>query len=45
MESLNYRDEISDSHVSYSASDHQGADDIVVSIVENGAWKEVARTK
>ena len=43
MESLNYKDEISDTTVSFSATDHQGSDEIVISVIENGNWKEVAR--
>lgn len=43
MESLNYRDMISDVDVNYSADDHQGADEIVLSVIENGNWKELTR--
>lgn len=43
MESLNFRDEIGDIDVSYGADDHQGGDLIVVSVVEEGVFKEVAR--
>lgn len=43
MESLNYRDEISDNQVDYSPEDHQGADEVFVSVIENGNWKVVKR--
>ena len=43
MESLDFYDPIMDNHVSYSADDHQGADSIVLSVVEGGQWKEVTR--
>lgn len=43
MESVNYYDAISDNQVDYSAEDHQGADEIIISVIENGNWKEVAR--
>ena len=45
MESLNYYDPILDNRISYSAADHQGADEIVFSVVEDGNWKEIARFK
>ena len=45
MESLDYYDPYLDAQVSYSADDHQGADSIVLSVVEKGGWKEVARLK
>ena len=45
MESLNYKDAISDSQISFSANDHQGSDEIVVSVVSGGSWKEVSRSK
>jgi branched-chain amino acid transport system substrate-binding protein len=43
MESLNYYDGLTDSQISYSADDHRGADDIVISIVEGGQWKVLSR--
>jgi len=43
MESLNYRDEISDNTVDFSAEDHQGPDEIFISVIENGNWKVVQR--
>ena len=45
MESLSYYDPYLDGPVSYSADDHQGADTIVLSVVEKGRWKELARFK
>ena len=43
MESLDYYDALSDNHVNYSADDHQGSDKTILSVVEAGAWKVVAR--
>ena len=43
MESLDYYDPYLDAQVSYSADDHQGTDSMVLSVVEGGRWKEVAR--
>lgn len=43
MESLDYYDALTDSQISYSADDHRGADDIVISIVEGGKWKVLSR--
>jgi branched-chain amino acid transport system substrate-binding protein len=43
MESLNYDDVISGNTVDYSADDHQGADEVIISVIENGDWKEIAR--
>lgn len=43
MESLSYKDEISDHTVDYSATDHVGADEIIISVIEGDGWKEVAR--
>ena len=45
MESLDYYDALTDNHVSYSADDHQGADATILSVIEGGRWKEVARLK
>ena len=41
MESLNYFDELVGNHMTYSADDHQGADAVHISVVENGAWKHL----
>ncbi|EBA18741.1 branched-chain amino acid ABC transporter, periplasmic substrate-binding protein [Roseobacter sp. SK209-2-6] len=43
MESLNYFDDLTDSKVTYGPDDHRGADDIVISVVENGKWKVLSR--
>ena len=43
METLNFRDPIGDSQFEYAAGDHQGADDIVISVVKGGVFEEVAR--
>ena len=43
MESLDYEDVVSGNHVDYSAEDHQGADEIIISVIEGENWKEVAR--
>ena len=43
MESLDYEDVISGNRVDYSAEDHQGADEIIISVIEGENWKEVAR--
>ena len=43
MESLNYKDEITDTTINYSATDHQGSEEIIISVIENGNWKELAR--
>ena len=45
MESLSYYDPYLDGQVSYSPDDHQGADTIVLSVVEKGRWRELARFK
>ncbi len=43
MESLSYEDVISGNTVTYSATDHQGADDVVVSVIKDGNWTELGR--
>lgn len=43
MESLNYEDVVSGNNVSYSATDHQGADEVVVSVIKDGNWMELTR--
>ena len=45
MESLDYYDGLTDNRVRYSATDHTGADATILSVVEGGRWKEVARLK
>ncbi len=41
MESLQYQDDLVGNYIDYSAEDHQGADTVYVSVVENGNWKKV----
>ena len=43
IESLDYHDPLMDNQVSYSADDHTGADTTILSVIEDGGWKEVAR--
>lgn len=43
MESLNFEDKIANNVVDFSAEDHQGADEIVISKIVDGGWVEVAR--
>lgn len=43
MESLSYYDKLADMQVDYGPEDHQGANDVVISIVENGQWKVLDR--
>ncbi len=43
MESLDYRDEILDNQITYSAEDHEGADEVIISVIEDGNWKVVSR--
>jgi branched-chain amino acid transport system substrate-binding protein len=43
MESLDYRDELLDTQIKYSADNHQGANDVTISVVEGGLWKLLSR--
>jgi len=43
MESLDFEDTISNVQVTYSADDHQGADKVVISQIQDGNWKELVR--
>lgn len=43
MESLSYDDIVSGNTVDYSPEDHQGADEIILSVIENGNWKTLER--
>ena len=43
MESLSFEDVISGVQVNYSADDHQGADKVVISQIQDGNWKELIR--
>ncbi len=42
-ESLSFEDEIAGVKVDYSPADHQGGDAIIISKIEGGGWKEIAR--
>ncbi|MEM6656733.1 MAG: ABC transporter substrate-binding protein [Pseudomonadota bacterium] len=41
MESLDYQDDLVGNRITYGPDDHQGADTVFVSVVENGAWNLV----
>lgn len=43
MESLDYLDEILGGQMNYTSDDHSGANEIVVSVIEDANWKEVFR--
>ncbi len=43
MESLDYRDEILDAQMTFSAEDHAGVDEVIISVIEGGNWKVVSR--
>ena len=43
MESLDYYSDLLDTQITYSPDNHQGANDITISVVENGLWKLLAR--
>ena len=43
MESLSYEDVVSGNTVTYSATDHRGADEVVVSVIKGGNWVELTR--
>lgn len=43
MESLEFRDEIGDVDIKFGPGDHQGGDLIVISVVKDGVFQEVAR--
>ncbi len=45
MESLDYEDKISGNHADFSATDHQGADEVIISVIKDGNWQEVFRTE
>lgn len=38
METLDYQDELIGNHMTFGPDDHQGADSVYVSVVENGSW-------
>jgi branched-chain amino acid transport system substrate-binding protein len=43
MESLDYDDPLLGTHINFSATDHQGANDIFISQVGGGMWHTLAR--
>ncbi|MEL6752160.1 MAG: ABC transporter substrate-binding protein [Pseudomonadota bacterium] len=43
MYTLDYDDPISGNRVDYSETDHQGADEVIVSVITDGNWKELTR--
>ena len=43
MESLNFEDKISGVMVNFTADNHQGANDVVISQVQGDNWVELAR--
>ncbi len=43
MESLSFEDKISDIMVNYSADNHQGAAEVIISKIVDGNWVELAR--
>ncbi|MBZ0129015.1 MAG: ABC transporter substrate-binding protein [Rhodobacteraceae bacterium] len=43
MESLSYHDDLTGADMAFSHDNHQGAKDVVISVVEGGAWKTVAK--
>ena len=45
MEGLDYHDPLLDNRVGQSADDHVGAEATILSVVEGGRWKELARLK
>ena len=43
MESLSYHDALTGADISYSATDHQGANEVVISVVKDGKWVTLAK--
>lgn len=43
MESLDYHDDLMDTRISYSPDNHQGANDVTISVVRDGTWELIAR--
>jgi branched-chain amino acid transport system substrate-binding protein len=41
METLEYQDDLVGNYMTFGPDDHQGADSVYVSVVENGMWKKV----
>ncbi|MBL1420043.1 MAG: ABC transporter substrate-binding protein [Alphaproteobacteria bacterium] len=38
METVDYMDDLMSAQITYGAGDHQGADDVVLSVVKDGGW-------
>jgi branched-chain amino acid transport system substrate-binding protein len=43
MHSIDYHDELLDVQITYTPDDHQGGNDITISVVEDGVWKLLER--
>ena len=43
MERLDYHDGVTGNHVDYGPEDHQGSNATILSVIEAGQWREVAR--
>ena len=43
MESLDFMDDLTNNRTTYGKDDHQGGEDVIISVVEGGKWKVVAR--
>lgn len=43
MLTLDYEDVVSGTQVTYGEGDHQGADAVIISVIQDGNWKELAR--
>lgn len=43
MESLDFHDPVMDIQIKYGPGDHQGADEVIISQIQDGVWREVGR--
>lgn len=43
MESLDYHSDLLDTQIKYTSDNHQGANDVIISVVEGGKWKLLER--
>ena len=43
MESLDFKDELTDMHIKYTPENHQGANEVTISVVKDGIWNLIAR--
>ena len=41
--SLNYFDPITGTTIDYSENDHRGADEVIIAVIKDGNWQEIAR--